>query len=826
MKKVRLFLFFILTVSSYMFSNSIIDTLTNTLIMPVDSIIYVKQERADLERMYKFSSIYGPGSFYTGMKQVRVDNEIYNLKDEIVKVGYKRVRVRVAYDMSGNRVSDFNLLYKIFFTDDIYKKVRSIVPGSLQKIGENGKRLSRMANYYLAGTALNIGITKLSKVLSFVITHGGSSSGMAGSIGMESVEDIGRIITYLNLKMLGYQFSILSQLINNSKTDRVGDYERAVAINWILSRYNKELILELVNIATRSFPSGDQSTVSYISQQVIGDIAGGVVIKGNTAFSNILKSLSRGKDILNALGSVLSSYQNLRSLNKFLRNYYSLPNYSTDAYLNARMVINNSRIRGRREVGRRVETTRENNKDLSFLIKRENPTDNRIFQILLQYIRNRIRNISFFKRVNTKDASQIGKSGELKVTLQWWSCDDLDLWVYDPFNNKIYYRNKRGGHFPYIGILDVDANAACRSHINCTSPAENIYWKKASSGEYRIMVNLYSKCGRSRNENIDFIVTVFNQGKRKEYRRSVSIEKQTVDITKINLKKKNKEFFDGFNSLDNWVISTSSEGKGVGGNVFKSSNINLDSFNKEITLRTAIKNGIKEGAQILSKVKFPIIGTFATKVKYIGNIDNKFYTIKSFFTYTADKWKNGSELIDPCIHIEHDFELLTEINHPWIPFALKRYYSFVGEKFPLMQISVHEKDESLKKCNNPKRKTEPIIPALKPLDEYMDQYLTLVLTVKEIPNIEDRKLLSDFYIVSDDGQIIWHKSVISHHDRRVQKLQVAYNTWSILKERQIVENGEFQEMKVKWFYYNPKIIFPIEAKKEGERLENILKGGL
>jgi tetratricopeptide (TPR) repeat protein len=85
-----------------------------------------------------------------------------------------------------------------------------------------------------------------------------------------------------------------------------------------------------------------------------------------------------------------------------------------------------------------------------------------------------------------------GGTGEVKVTLQWSDCADLDLWVTDPCGNKIYYGNQTATCNNYTGQLDVDANAACGE---CSpAPAENIYWETAPQGTYTVQVDVWSSC--------------------------------------------------------------------------------------------------------------------------------------------------------------------------------------------------------------------------------------------------------------------------------------------------------------------------------------------
>lgn len=77
----------------------------------------------------------------------------------------------------------------------------------------------------------------------------------------------------------------------------------------------------------------------------------------------------------------------------------------------------------------------------------------------------------------------------MRVSLAWFNHDDLDIHVYEPNGNHIFFGNKGGK-------LDVDMNAGGRMS---REPVENVSWmKKPADGTYRVEINNYSK-----RENID-----------------------------------------------------------------------------------------------------------------------------------------------------------------------------------------------------------------------------------------------------------------------------------------------------------------------------------
>jgi len=81
-------------------------------------------------------------------------------------------------------------------------------------------------------------------------------------------------------------------------------------------------------------------------------------------------------------------------------------------------------------------------------------------------------------------------TGEIQVTLQWFSVAsiDLDLWVYEPSGERCYFGNATtatGGR--------LDRDNLCGNYENGTP--ENIFWSTAPVGQYSIWVDWWSDCG-------------------------------------------------------------------------------------------------------------------------------------------------------------------------------------------------------------------------------------------------------------------------------------------------------------------------------------------
>ena len=96
-----------------------------------------------------------------------------------------------------------------------------------------------------------------------------------------------------------------------------------------------------------------------------------------------------------------------------------------------------------------------------------------------------------------------GGRGELRINLSWTSLDDLDLHVYDPDENHIYYGEEEHTCQESLGKLDVDANAEAP---RTRRPQENVFWSSnPPEGEYSVEVNNYSI---NQRKNCPFILTV------------------------------------------------------------------------------------------------------------------------------------------------------------------------------------------------------------------------------------------------------------------------------------------------------------------------------
>jgi len=89
------------------------------------------------------------------------------------------------------------------------------------------------------------------------------------------------------------------------------------------------------------------------------------------------------------------------------------------------------------------------------------------------------------------------RSGELTISLIWNDIADLDLHVYAPSSEHIYYGHKQS---ECGGWLDVDMNPSPPgpNSKNSLEPIENVFWHSSPSGFYKVVVyNFKCHCDKS-----------------------------------------------------------------------------------------------------------------------------------------------------------------------------------------------------------------------------------------------------------------------------------------------------------------------------------------
>ena len=143
-------------------------------------------------------------------------------------------------------------------------------------------------------------------------------------------------------------------------------------------------------------------------------------------------------------------------------------------------------------------------------------------------------------------------TGKLRVSLSWFNHDDLDLHVFEPNGDHIWYQDKRNK-------LDVDMNA-CGPFSR--EPVENVTWTgKVPDGEYRIEVNQYNK---RESTGVGFVIETESNGKIEQYRHEGAVgHKETVEVGRMTVAdevitafRPGKDMRRGSASKELWGITT------------------------------------------------------------------------------------------------------------------------------------------------------------------------------------------------------------------------------------------------------------------------------
>ena len=109
-------------------------------------------------------------------------------------------------------------------------------------------------------------------------------------------------------------------------------------------------------------------------------------------------------------------------------------------------------------------------------------------------------------------AREGGKSGVVQISLAWDAYNDLDMHVFCPSGERVYFNNRKSA---CGGELDVDMNVRPKSK----KPIANVVWTdQAPDGEYKIGVHFYRHHRKRRTKKTcQFRLRVVTYGQAKEY---------------------------------------------------------------------------------------------------------------------------------------------------------------------------------------------------------------------------------------------------------------------------------------------------------------------
>jgi len=123
-----------------------------------------------------------------------------------------------------------------------------------------------------------------------------------------------------------------------------------------------------------------------------------------------------------------------------------------------------------------------------------------------------------------------GASGEVQISLAWDDYNDLDLHLFCPSGERIYFNNKKSD---CGGILDVDMNVRPVSK----TPVENVVWRQnAPLGTYKVGVHFYKHHRKRRTKRLcKFRLRVVTHGQSKEYLGAIKYGQAMQMVTSFSL---------------------------------------------------------------------------------------------------------------------------------------------------------------------------------------------------------------------------------------------------------------------------------------------------
>lgn len=123
-----------------------------------------------------------------------------------------------------------------------------------------------------------------------------------------------------------------------------------------------------------------------------------------------------------------------------------------------------------------------------------------------------------------------GASGTVQISLAWDDYNDLDLHLFCPSGERIYFNNKKS---ECGGVLDVDMNVRPVSN----TPVENVVWKdEAPLGTYKVGVHFYKHHRKRRTKRkCKFRLRVVTHGETREYLGSITYGQALQMVTSFSL---------------------------------------------------------------------------------------------------------------------------------------------------------------------------------------------------------------------------------------------------------------------------------------------------
>ena len=123
-----------------------------------------------------------------------------------------------------------------------------------------------------------------------------------------------------------------------------------------------------------------------------------------------------------------------------------------------------------------------------------------------------------------------GDSGVVQISLAWDDYNDLDLHVFCPSEERLYFNNRKSA---CGGVLDVDMNVRPVS----AQPVENVVWQAgAPLGTYKVGVHFYKHHRKKRSKRTtNYTLLVSTHGRTKTYKGKIKYGTAMQMVTSFTL---------------------------------------------------------------------------------------------------------------------------------------------------------------------------------------------------------------------------------------------------------------------------------------------------
>lgn len=229
-----------------------------------------------------------------------------------------------------------------------------------------------------------------------------------------------------------------------------------------------------------------------------------------------------------------------------------------------------------------------------------------------------------------------------------------------------------------------------------------------------------------------------------------------------------------------------------------------------VTLKSEVIAHHRLATEIWPRTEFDPVGTFAARIAFRGETAGRneyanYNSVMAFFTYAVHA--------DDAVHLEQDFEILSEDHHPW----RNAFSPAPPATGPIATVTTHFHA-------NP---TLGVREGTFELAEYWEKPITLVIQSSRVqdpasPSSENRFLTTYYIVTGDDSDPIIHRigETETVHDPRLGNVLAMFNNWWLDPKNCSAERLEKQgpqAMDVHWFSYSHEIIDPGTAHLEGMR---------